>query len=151
MKCVRLYRLSYGVMHRLPRCSPDVPIQYKQWSIPIGVSLPRNPLHLTPPPSNTDPPGPRRHVLLPHAIRPLRLPLPRQIPPRPLALAGRWHRHQSSYESEFRPVLSRLSQLLRYEVGQSASPGSLLLWLHIKATILRVKIIFADAHGFVFF
>ena len=30
-------RLSYGVMHRLPRCSPDVPIRYKQWTIPIGV------------------------------------------------------------------------------------------------------------------
>ena len=30
-------RLSYGVMHRLPRCSPDVPIHYKQWTIPIGV------------------------------------------------------------------------------------------------------------------
>jgi Cytochrome P450 len=29
--------LSYGVMHRLPRCSPDVPIQYKEWTIPIGV------------------------------------------------------------------------------------------------------------------
>lgn len=31
------YSLSYGVMHRLPRCSPDVPIQYKQWTIPVGV------------------------------------------------------------------------------------------------------------------
>lgn len=30
-------RHSYGVMHRLPRCSPDVPIQYKQWKIPTGV------------------------------------------------------------------------------------------------------------------
>lgn len=32
-------RHSYGVMHRLPRCSPDVPIQYKQWSIPVGVPV----------------------------------------------------------------------------------------------------------------
>ncbi|KAM5485587.1 hypothetical protein McanCB56680_001888 [Microsporum canis] len=32
-------RLSYGVMHRLPRISPDVPIQYKQYSIPPGVPV----------------------------------------------------------------------------------------------------------------
>ncbi|KAL8968896.1 MAG: hypothetical protein Q9197_004623 [Variospora fuerteventurae] len=32
-------RHSYGVMHRLPRCSPDVPIQYKQWTIPVGVPV----------------------------------------------------------------------------------------------------------------
>ena len=31
------YSLGYAVMRRLPRCSPDVPIQYKQWTIPIGV------------------------------------------------------------------------------------------------------------------
>ncbi|KAL4873378.1 hypothetical protein BDV12DRAFT_192363 [Aspergillus spectabilis] len=30
-------RLSYGVMRRLPRISPDVAIQYKQWSIPAGT------------------------------------------------------------------------------------------------------------------
>ncbi|DAA75510.1 TPA_exp: Uncharacterized protein A8136_1584 [Trichophyton benhamiae CBS 112371] len=32
-------RLSYGVMHRLPRISPDVPIQYKQYTIPPGVPV----------------------------------------------------------------------------------------------------------------
>ncbi|KAK3934316.1 cytochrome p450 [Diplogelasinospora grovesii] len=32
-------RLSYGVMHRLPRVSPDVPIQYKQYTIPPGVPV----------------------------------------------------------------------------------------------------------------
>ncbi|KAL2041006.1 hypothetical protein N7G274_006464 [Stereocaulon virgatum] len=32
-------RLSIGVMHRLPRCSPDVPIQYKRWTIPRGVPV----------------------------------------------------------------------------------------------------------------
>ncbi|KAK2823885.1 hypothetical protein FQN49_007522 [Arthroderma sp. PD_2] len=32
-------RLSYGVMHRLPRISPDVPIQYKEYSIPPGVPV----------------------------------------------------------------------------------------------------------------
>ncbi|KAI1498012.1 cytochrome P450 [Biscogniauxia marginata] len=32
-------RLSYGVMHRLPRVSPDVPIQYKDYTIPIGVPV----------------------------------------------------------------------------------------------------------------
>ncbi|KAF2008686.1 cytochrome P450 [Aaosphaeria arxii CBS 175.79] len=35
-------RLSYGVMHRLPRVSPDLPLQYKQWvippKIPVGMS-----------------------------------------------------------------------------------------------------------------
>ena len=31
-------RLSYGVMHRMPRVSPDVPIYYKDWVIPPGVS-----------------------------------------------------------------------------------------------------------------
>lgn len=33
-------RLSYGVMHRLPRISPNVPIQYKQYTIPPGVGVP---------------------------------------------------------------------------------------------------------------
>ncbi|KAI0812130.1 cytochrome P450 [Xylaria sp. FL0064] len=32
-------RLSYGVMHRLPRVSPDVPIQYKEYEIPISVPV----------------------------------------------------------------------------------------------------------------
>ncbi|KAI4162409.1 MAG: hypothetical protein LQ342_003975 [Letrouitia transgressa] len=32
-------RHSYGSMHRLPRCSPDVPIQYKQWTIPAGAPV----------------------------------------------------------------------------------------------------------------
>jgi hypothetical protein len=36
-------RLSYGVMHRLPRVSPDVPLTYKQWIIPAGVSLAKFP------------------------------------------------------------------------------------------------------------
>lgn len=26
-------------MHRLPRCSPDVALQYREWIIPPGVSL----------------------------------------------------------------------------------------------------------------
>ena len=26
-------------MHRLPRVSPDVALQYKQWTIPAGVCL----------------------------------------------------------------------------------------------------------------
>ncbi|KAK6065107.1 cytochrome p450 [Seiridium cupressi] len=32
-------RLSYGVMHRLPRVSPDVPIQYREFTIPTGVPV----------------------------------------------------------------------------------------------------------------
>nr|UYM26528.1 cytochrome P450 [Talaromyces wortmannii] len=32
-------RLSYGNMHRLPRVSPDVEIQYKKWTIPRGVPV----------------------------------------------------------------------------------------------------------------
>ncbi|KAI0420251.1 cytochrome P450 [Xylaria grammica] len=32
-------RLSYGVMHRLPRVSPDVPIKYKEYEIPISVPV----------------------------------------------------------------------------------------------------------------
>ncbi|KAH6615377.1 cytochrome P450 [Boeremia exigua] len=32
-------RLSYGVMHRLPRISPDVPIQYRQYTIPPGIPV----------------------------------------------------------------------------------------------------------------
>lgn len=35
--CVCKIRLSYGVMHRLPRVFPDQPLQYKDWVIPIGV------------------------------------------------------------------------------------------------------------------
>lgn len=26
-------------MHRLPRCSPNIELQYKEWTIPTGVSL----------------------------------------------------------------------------------------------------------------
>lgn len=33
------YSLSYGVMHRLPRISPDVPIQYRQYTIPPGIPV----------------------------------------------------------------------------------------------------------------
>jgi hypothetical protein len=29
--------LSYGVMHRLPRVSPDKPIRYREYVIPRGV------------------------------------------------------------------------------------------------------------------
>ncbi|KAL7793173.1 cytochrome P450 [Trichoderma ceciliae] len=32
-------RLSYGVMHRLPRVFPDQPIQYKDYVIPTGVPV----------------------------------------------------------------------------------------------------------------
>ncbi|KAI3326694.1 cytochrome P450 family protein [Xylariaceae sp. AK1471] len=32
-------RLSYGVMHRLPRVSPKQPLQFKQWVIPAGVPV----------------------------------------------------------------------------------------------------------------
>ncbi|GAW11396.1 hypothetical protein ANO14919_007400 [Xylariales sp. No.14919] len=32
-------RLSYGVMRRLPRRSPDVALQYKQWTIPKGTPV----------------------------------------------------------------------------------------------------------------
>nr|A0A8K1AW54.1 RecName: Full=Cytochrome P450 monooxygenase tndB; AltName: Full=Talaronoid C biosynthesis cluster protein B [Aspergillus flavipes]QVR97761.1 TndB [Aspergillus flavipes] len=32
-------RLSYGVMRRLPRISPDIPLVYKQWSIPAGTPV----------------------------------------------------------------------------------------------------------------
>ncbi|EKG09542.1 Cytochrome P450 [Macrophomina phaseolina MS6] len=32
-------RLSHGIMHRLPRCSPDVALQYRQWSIPKGTPV----------------------------------------------------------------------------------------------------------------
>ncbi|TVY92052.1 Cytochrome P450 monooxygenase [Lachnellula willkommii] len=32
-------RISYGIMHRLPRISPDVPLKYKQYTIPIGVPV----------------------------------------------------------------------------------------------------------------
>ncbi|POR34245.1 Uncharacterized protein TPAR_05573 [Tolypocladium paradoxum] len=32
-------RLVYGIMNRLPRVSPDVPVQYKDYTIPIGVPV----------------------------------------------------------------------------------------------------------------
>jgi cytochrome P450 len=32
-------RLAYGVMHRLPRVSPDVPLQYGQYTIPPGIPV----------------------------------------------------------------------------------------------------------------
>ncbi|GFP52833.1 fusicoccadiene C-8 hydroxylase [Trichoderma asperellum] len=32
-------RLSYGTMHRRPRVSPKVPLQYREWVIPAGVPV----------------------------------------------------------------------------------------------------------------
>lgn len=32
-------RLSFGVSHRLQRISPDLPLQYKDWTIPAGVPV----------------------------------------------------------------------------------------------------------------
>ncbi|KAI1653876.1 cytochrome P450 [Daldinia decipiens] len=32
-------RLGYGVMHRLPRVSPDAPINYKEYMIPVGTPV----------------------------------------------------------------------------------------------------------------
>ncbi|KAI1750738.1 cytochrome P450 [Xylaria castorea] len=32
-------RVDFGVMTRLPRISPDVPLQYKQYTIPVGVPV----------------------------------------------------------------------------------------------------------------
>ncbi|KAK3389367.1 putative cytochrome P450 [Podospora didyma] len=32
-------RLSYGILRRLPRTSPDVELQYKQWAIPKNASV----------------------------------------------------------------------------------------------------------------
>lgn len=37
-------RLSYGVMHRLPRISPDLGIQYGEFTIPPGVCLHCDPI-----------------------------------------------------------------------------------------------------------
>lgn len=31
--------LSFGVMRRLPRCSPDVALKYKQWTIPKNTPV----------------------------------------------------------------------------------------------------------------
>ncbi|KAF2678009.1 cytochrome P450 CYP551C1, partial [Lentithecium fluviatile CBS 122367] len=32
-------RLSYGVMRRLPRVSPNIPIQFREWTIPAGTPV----------------------------------------------------------------------------------------------------------------
>ncbi|KAI0197706.1 cytochrome P450 [Astrocystis sublimbata] len=32
-------RLSFGLMRRTPRCSPDLALQYKQWTIPKGTPV----------------------------------------------------------------------------------------------------------------
>ncbi|KUL83714.1 hypothetical protein ZTR_07489 [Talaromyces verruculosus] len=32
-------RLSHGIMHRLPRCSPNVELQYNEWTIPKGTPV----------------------------------------------------------------------------------------------------------------
>ncbi|TAQ86122.1 hypothetical protein B7494_g5556 [Chlorociboria aeruginascens] len=40
--------LRYGVMQRLPRCSPDVPIQYKQYTIPVPVGMSAYMMHSDP-------------------------------------------------------------------------------------------------------
>jgi hypothetical protein len=108
-------RLSYGIMRRLPRCSPDVAIQYKQWTIPRNVS-PRLP---DPPVSAgrgqlTVSAGARGHVGLPDAHRPPRLPKPLRLRPRPLAQRGR-----RGHEAQPGPLLPGVAQLPGHEVSRS--------------------------------
>ena len=33
------YSLSYGTLHRRPRVSPKLPLQFKEWVIPPGVAV----------------------------------------------------------------------------------------------------------------
>jgi len=62
-------RLSYGVMHRLPRVSPDQEIRYRDWLIPPGVS-PSPQFHLDT--DNTK--DSHRYVCVHDAQRPQNLP-----------------------------------------------------------------------------
>ena len=108
-------RLSYGVMHRLPRCFPDNAIQYKEWTIPRNVSYDLfsmvSPLHSYL--RLTKSPGPCRNVSLHDAHGVSRIPLPLQIQTRTLA-----RRDQPRDEEEPRPILQRVSELSRHEVSE---------------------------------
>ena len=47
--------MGYGTSHRLQRISPDVALQYREWTIPAGVRLCSHPPHHIIP--NTQPCG----------------------------------------------------------------------------------------------
>ena len=34
----KFIRIGYGVSHRLQRISPDVPLKFNEWTIPVNVS-----------------------------------------------------------------------------------------------------------------
>lgn len=55
-------------MHRLPRVSPDVPIQYKDYTIPVGVRTDRF-FSGSETRSSDIALGTRWNVSLPHALR----------------------------------------------------------------------------------
>ena len=98
-------------MHRLPRCSPDVPIQYRQWTIPRNVSpsslliaiAQRSPQWLL---------GARRNVSVPDAHRSRRLPGAIPVQSRSLAWGN-----QPLNEKKPCSILQRLAQLLGDEVS----------------------------------
>lgn len=75
-----VHRLSYGVMHRLPRVFPDQPIQYKDYVIPIGVRQSDHLLCLLIFVTNHALPiGSRGHVRIFDALRPSGIPESRRV------------------------------------------------------------------------
>lgn len=85
-----------GVASRLVRISPDVPLQYKDWTIPPGVSHflsldPWSPLPgilLWDSVSDLAILDPRQHVYPPHSLEPRNLPYAEILPARALAATG---------------------------------------------------------------
>lgn len=115
------YSLSYGVMHNLPHCSPDVPIQYQQWTIPTGVRYPTS----LPCSAHTNPyfyydSGSGWHVCLLDAHWSNRVREAIWVHTRTMA----WPK-QPPHEQELGPLQSRLPELFRNEVSRHRSPQSL--------------------------
>lgn len=110
-------------MHRLPRVSPDVALQYKQWTIPAGVSspplspFPHPTTHLTPNPFA----DPRWNVRLHDAHRPTSVHQPIRIRARALVTERRRRRRRRRQQNRadaqiFRPLLQGLPELSWHQV-----------------------------------
>lgn len=105
-------------MTRLPRISPDVPLQYKQYTIPAGVRSRLLTLALNFPLMCRL--GSGRNVILLHAYGSRRLSEPRRFYPRAMA----WN-HQPPDEPQFRSVRAGFSNMLRLKVSFPLFPYSL--------------------------
>ena len=89
-KPLTVNRIGYGFPHRMQRVSPDVALQFHDWTIPVGVCLILASQQPLPSATSTDqfffsPPDPSKHVLPNDPRQPLHLPQPPHLRPGTLA------------------------------------------------------------------